>query len=150
MQALSTTVPTLPCLCASLRRAARALNGVYEEALRTFGLTGSQFTILQALNFMGECTQGELGRVLSMDSTTLTRTLGIMKRHGWVARRAGKDRREWRLSLGSNGREVYRRALPAWERAQRQFQEQLGPDWKNLMQLADRVTSAVAESGGSK
>src|SRR5690348_10334206 len=63
-------VPSLPCFCASLRRASRALTQVYEQALRPLGLRGTQFTILQALSLAGEVPQGELGRILAMDSTT--------------------------------------------------------------------------------
>ena len=85
-------VPTLPCFCASLRRASRALTQVYEQALRPLGLRGTQFTVLQALSLAGEVPQGELGRILAMDSTTLTRTLEIMRRRGWLATRYGKDR----------------------------------------------------------
>ena len=73
-------VPPLPCFCASLRRASRALTQVYEQALRPLGLRGTQFTVLQALSLAGEVPQGELGRILAMDSTTLTRTLEIMRR----------------------------------------------------------------------
>src|SRR5260370_24378475 len=84
--------PVLPCLCASLRRTTRTLTHLYEEALRPLGLRSSQFTILQVLSRAGEMTQGELGRMLAMDSTTLTRTLEIMTdtsgSHDAVARSA--------------------------------------------------------------
>ena len=72
-----------------MRRASRALTQLYEDSLRPLGLRGSQFTILQTLSLAGEVSQGELGQMLAMDSTTLTRTLAIMSRRGWVARRLG-------------------------------------------------------------
>ena len=90
-------------MCASLRRTSRALTQLYKEALRPLGLRATQFTVLQVLSLAGEVTQGELGQMLAMDSTTITRTLEIMGRHGWVARRQGKDRREWRLHLAKAG-----------------------------------------------
>lgn len=141
------TFPTLPCMCATLRRASRALTHRYEEALRPFDLTASQFTILQALAMMGEVTQGQLGRVLAMDSTTLTRTLRIMERHGWIRRRAGKDRREWRLWLGRAGRGRFEQASPTWERVQEEVRKQLGEGWNVLMHLSNAVTQAVTEEG---
>ena len=64
----------LPCGCANLRRAARAVSQVYDEALWPAGLTISQFTLLQVLLRAGEITQSVLGRILVLDSTTLTRT----------------------------------------------------------------------------
>jgi DNA-binding MarR family transcriptional regulator len=142
------TVPALPCLCASLRRATRALTQSYEEALRPLGLRASQFTILQVLTLAGELTQGDLGRILAMDSTTLTRTLEIMSRHRWIARRQGDDRREWRISLSKTGKTVFEEALPAWEKAQARVAQQLGESrFDQLMKLTNDVTNAVTEKG---
>ena len=72
------SIPMLPCMCATFRRSARAVTQHYDEALRPLGLRATQFTILQALSLTGEVSQGELGEILAMDSTTLTRTLEIM------------------------------------------------------------------------
>src|SRR5215471_2139792 len=92
---MNATLPKLPCTCATLRRASRALTQFYEDALRPLGLRSSQLTLLQVLDRAGERTQGELGRILAMDSTTLTRTLAIMAREGLIAKQRGEDRREW-------------------------------------------------------
>ena len=141
-------LPPLPCMCASLRRASRALTQFYEEELRPVGLRATQFTVLQTLSFVGELTQGELGRILAMDSTTLTRTLKIMSRHGWIGKRRGADRREWRLRLSRAGELQLRRALPHWERVQTRLHLQLGEgQWDALTQLVDNVTKAVTEKG---
>ena len=85
----------LPCMCASFRRAARALTQVYDKALRPYGLRATQFTILQALSLTGENSQGNLGSLLMLDSTTLTRTLRLMRTYGWI-----EDVRE---RIGENG-----------------------------------------------
>ena len=141
----TTPVPELPCLCANLRRAARALTQVYEEALRPVGLRGPQFTILQTLSLAGEITQGRMAQILAMDSTTLTRTLAIMERQGWIARREGSDRREWRLQLlraGSN--QVRARRLPLREKAQALVRRKLGESgWGDAMKFTNEITRAV-------
>lgn len=137
-------IPKLPCACATLRRAARSLTQLYEEALRPLGLRSSQFTILQALSFTGEITQRELGRILAMDSTTLTRTLGIMRRQGWIEKRRGKDKREWRIGLAVNGKAQFVRALPAWQKAQEDVKQRMGDEpWEQLMKLANDVTAEI-------
>src|SRR5579863_5031121 len=105
------SIPSLPCMCASFRRASRALTQLYDQALRPLGLRGTQFTVLQALSIVGEVSQGKLGQILAMDSTTLTRTLEIMGRRGWIAKQPGKDRREWRLRLTRAGESQFKRAL---------------------------------------
>src|SRR6516164_1239520 len=133
-------LPHLPCLCASMRRGARALTQLYEDSLRPVWLRASQFTILQTLSLAGEVSQGELGQMLAMDSTTLTRTLAIMSRRGWIARRRGEDGREWRLSLSPAGRKEFGRVSPSWERVQERLRAQLGDQrWKELFQLNNEL-----------
>lgn len=140
------TLPRLPCTCASVRRAARALTQYYEDALRPVGLRSSQFTLLQALDLAAEITQGDLARALAMDSTTLTRTIAIMTRSGWVASRTGNDRRERRFRLTSAGKAQLMRAYPHWERVQAEMRKKLGKTrWEALQQLADELTSALMD-----
>jgi DNA-binding MarR family transcriptional regulator len=137
-------VPNLPCLCANLRRAARAVTQIYEDALRPVGLRGPQFTILQTLSLAGEITQGRMAQILAMDSTTLTRTLAIMERQGWIARREGVDRREWRIQLSKAGRSKFERALPHWEKAQALVRKKLGErGWGDAMKFTNKITRAA-------
>ena len=146
----SLTTPSLPCMCANIRRVARMLTQRYDEALRPLGLTITQFTILQALFLAGEITQGTLGELLAMDSTTLTRTLGIMNKQGWIAKIYGKDRRERRLRLTGAGRSEWNRAVPFWQSAQEALRLQLGKQrWDDLMKLMNDTTSLIAEQGDS-
>ena len=139
-------LPALPCMCGTLRRTSRALTQLYEQALRPFGLRATQLTILQVLSLTGEVSQGQLGEMLAMDSTSLTRTLAIMGREGWVTARRGKDRRERWVRLSSAGEMQLRRALPVWEKVQSRLRHRLGAQaWKNLLQL----TGVVKTQGGS-
>ena len=127
----------LPCGCANLRRAARVITRLYDQALRPSGLGAAQFTLLQALNTAPGISQKQLGRLLEIDSTTLTRTLAPLRRAGWLRAAVGDDRRELHLALTAAGKRAYRRALPLWERAQQQFVRALGADnWHRLMELA--------------
>ena len=144
------TTLALPCLCATLRRAARALTQLYEETLRPLGLRSSQFSILQVLWRMGEMSQGSLGEILAMDSTSLTRTLAIMRRRGWLAERRGPDRRERLLRIAAPGEALLHRALPPWEKLQARLRDQLGDAaWQNLFQLNNHITNITAAQGDS-
>lgn len=142
----TSSLPVLPCMCGTLRRASRALTQVYEDALRPLGLRATQFTILQALSLAGEVTQGELGRMLAMDSTTLTRVLEIMIRQRWISKRRGQDHREWRLRLLKGGNIQLARATPHWERVQAQLRAELGNDrWDSLLKLSNQAAQAVTK-----
>ena len=81
-----------------------------------------------------------------MDSTTLTRTLNIMGRHRWIAKRRGEDRREWRMRLSKSGETQFKQALPHWEKAQARLRRQLGEELSdNLMKLTQKITHALIE-----
>jgi DNA-binding MarR family transcriptional regulator len=142
----ASSMPALDCLCASFRRASRALTQHYEESLRSLGLRATQFTVLQALSFARDVTQGRLGQILAMDSTTLTRTLEIMSGRGWIAKVPGKDRRERRLRMTRAGEDLYKRALPRWEKVQSRLRRRLGTEqWNLLLQFTNSVTATVTE-----
>jgi DNA-binding MarR family transcriptional regulator len=136
----------LACMCASFRRASRLLTQRYDAALRPLDLRATQFTLLQALSLAGEVSQGTLGEILAIDSTTLTRTLAIMDRQGWIASRPGRDHRKRLLSLSKAGRAQFNRALPHWENVQQELHMQFGNKrWNELLNLTNEVTAKVTE-----
>jgi DNA-binding MarR family transcriptional regulator len=127
----------LPCACANLRRAARAVTQFYDEALRPAGLRVTQFTLLQALTLAPGISQKQLAELLGTDSTTLTRTMARLRRKKWIRSQPGTDRRELRLSLTAAGRREYRRVLPYWRAAQKQLRHVVGEaGWKQIMEVA--------------
>ncbi len=84
-----------------------------------------------------------------MDSTSLTRTLRIMQRKGWIMERPGKDRRERLLRLSEGGEQVLKRVLPVWEKVQTGLRRKVGEQtWKQLFQLTNEVTRVVTNQGG--
>ena len=139
-----TPLVALPCACATLRRASRAVTQLYDQELRRSGLRVTQFTLLQALELSGNLTQGRLGELLSLDSTTLTRTLRPLLGRGWVRSLPGEDRRERHFQLTPAGRRQLAYARPGWERAQQRLQTALGVrDWQGLQTVLVAVTEAA-------
>lgn len=144
------TLPELPCMCGSLRRAARALTQMYEAELRPLGLRSTQLTILQVFARTGEITQRTLGEILAMDSTSLTRTLAVMSREGWITQRRGDDRRERWLGMSRSGQKKLSKALPVWEKIQARLRREIGAQsWTDLMQLTKQLTHLAAIEGDS-
>jgi DNA-binding MarR family transcriptional regulator len=130
----SHSTPVLACACASLRRAARAVTRLYERELKGSGLTVTQFTLLQALELVGPSPQREVGDLLALDATTLSRTLRPVERAGWIRAGGGDDRREVRWSLTPAGRRRLARARPDWERAQARLRAEVPPaHWEALV-----------------
>ncbi len=141
---IGTSAVELPCACANLRRAARAVTQLYDQELRPVGLRATQFTLLQVLEAVGKTTQGRLGDLLWIDSTTLTRTLRPLLRKGWVGSVPGPDRRERLLRLTATGRRELDRVRPHWERAQRRLKRALGEaNWLRIQKALVGITEAA-------
>jgi DNA-binding MarR family transcriptional regulator len=134
----------LPCYCASLRQAARAISNKYDAALRGTQLTITQFTLLTALEKMDRPRVNDLADALAMDQTTLSRTLKIMERDGLIATVAGEDRRETRWVMAARGRDRSKRAYPRWKAAQRDIEKLLGPDLQRMKSAAFELSTRLS------
>jgi DNA-binding MarR family transcriptional regulator len=134
----------LPCACANLRRAARAATRIYNQELRSIELELTQYTLLMTLDLMGKTTQKALGKLLAMDSTTLTRTLSFLLERKWVSANPGEDRREKLLTLTPAGRRKFQQAQPNWQRAQEKLRVSVGEKtWQQMGQMLTHITTAA-------
>ncbi len=134
----------LPCACANLRRAARAVTQFYDGLLRPSGLTVNQFTLLQALHLAPGNSQKQLAELLATDSTTLTRTLALLRRKRWLQAEKENDRRKLRLVLTADGEKQYKRVLPYWQSAQRRLRYALGgASWNKVISAAVHVAEVT-------
>jgi len=103
------------CLCLHAQRAARALARRFDEALRPYGLTNGQFSLLMALNRPAPVPLGPVAQLLAMDRTTLTAALKPLTRDGLVAAESDPaDRRARLLRLTDKGHAALAGALPVW------------------------------------
>ncbi|WP_102107286.1 MarR family transcriptional regulator [Kandeliimicrobium roseum] len=103
------------CLCLHVQRAARVLARRFDDALRPFGLTNGQFSILMSLNRPDGPRLSDIAPLLGMDRSTLTAALKPLERAGLIAAAADtKDARAKRLSLTDLGRDRLKAALPVW------------------------------------
>ena len=105
------------CLCLHLQRAARAMGRQFNEALRPFGLTHGQFSLLMSLNRPTPPRIGDVAPLLAMDRTTLTANLKPLERRGLVAIVVDSgDKRSRRVRVTDAGRDLLAAALPVWRR----------------------------------
>ena len=134
----------LPCACQNLRRVTRVVTRIYDQELSKAGLEITQFGLLTALSATEEANQKRLSAGFAMDSTTLTRTLGVLRRHGWVRVRPGKDRRERLFRLTQAGKRQMAEAQPYWERAEQRLRRELGDaGWKSMKDTVSRMIKAA-------
>lgn len=140
------SVVLLPCTCTNLRRAARIVSQLYDRELRQAGLRVTQFALLQALVRAKDISQGKLGEVLGLDSTTLTRTLALLRKKGWIQANPGQDRRQIKLALTAQGMRAFERAKPYWQSTERRLRKALGATHWNAVNAAMTRTAAVVHN----
>lgn len=118
--------PAEGCTCFRVRRLARRVTKIYEEALAPTGLSVTQYTILSMLRHVGPMSMSELSHRMGMDRTTLTRTLRPLEAMGHLSNTPEADRRQRRIAITEAGRVALRTAAPSWKRAQASVAAMLG------------------------
>jgi len=132
------------CACFNLRKAARTITQIYDDALRPSGLRATQFSLLAVLRARAPLTVSELADVAATDRTTLTRNLKPLERDGLVRSRAGADRRVRELLVTPKGRRALAGAYPLWRRAQEDVRKLVGAPRMNDLVAGARLVVANA------
>jgi len=127
------------CACNKLRRSARILGGVYDEALAPLGLSVAQFSLLRMLERAGPCSLTAFGEATGYDRTTLNRTLAPLEKAGFVACCCGDDKRARIVEITPAARAVLKKGQPLWAQAQAKVDVALGGERGALFALLDRV-----------
>lgn len=127
------------CACTKLRRSARIVSGLYDEALAPSRLTVAQFALLRNLKRAGPCSLTAFGDATGYDRTTLNRTLRPLEDAGYVASVPGADRRARLVAITAEADAAIRAAEPYWRAAQTRIDDALGPDRAVLFSVLDRV-----------
>jgi DNA-binding MarR family transcriptional regulator len=116
---------------------------LYDEELRRIGLRTTQFSLLAYLSRVGEVRQSNLGELMLLEETTVSRNLRPLINAGWVAVRDGTDRREKLVTITAAGTETFKRALPVWVEAQTKMKSLLSDKlWKTLLDVLPEVAKA--------
>ena len=138
---------SLPCYCATLRQAARAVTVLYEEILADSDLHATQFTALQLIELAPNLTTTELADGLGIDQTTATRTLALIKKAGLATDTVGVDRRQRRWALSAQGQVLLKKLKPRWEAAQATFEKRLGRAQATALKKASYLAASRLSSG---
>jgi len=139
-----TVAKYMDCACFNLRKTARAVTQLYDEALRPSGLRCTQFSLLIAATRLEPVTVTHLAEIAVMDRTTLARNLRPLEKEGLMNVTPGDDQRTRIVTVTPRGKEVLSQAFPLWEKAQARVVNGLGLErWKSLQANLKEVVSQV-------
>ena len=114
------------CVGARLRMLNRIVTRTYEDQLRPYGLKFSQMNIMTVVAARGPIAPGEVGRILALEKSTLSRNVRLMETSGWIETLPGESGNTHLLRLTSSGQRLYQRAAAAWQTAQADVTRLLG------------------------
>ena len=128
------------CVCFQLRKTSRTITQLYDAALQPAGVRSTQFALLVAVAKKEPITISELGDLLVIDPTTLSRSLRKLQGMEYVELVSGADRRERLVRLSSKGRRIVRKSLPHWAKVQEQVVSMLAqPGWREIQKSLDGI-----------
>jgi DNA-binding MarR family transcriptional regulator len=157
---IASTPASLGCTCRRLRRVARLVTQLYDEALAAHDLTIAQFGLMTTIaehrtRQAKDISIGALASTVGLDPTTLNRNLNTLQREKLVEVRPDKkDRRVRAVALTSTGRQRLKAALPAWRSAQANLEHRLGGETARALNdtldgARDRLLASLRAPAGA-
>jgi DNA-binding MarR family transcriptional regulator len=134
------------CTCGELRKAARAITLLYDNAFKSTGLLSTQFNVLQAICSIDSIRISDLANKLGMDRTTLTRNLSVLERQGFIEISQGKDQRTRIVVATRKGRSAVFKTILLWNEVQRKVKQEMGENsWRELMQNLGQLVKVTEQ-----
>lgn len=146
----SDTVPG-PCVCSSVRRAARVLTRAYDASLKPSGMNITQLAVMRAVRRRPGEPLSHLAENLMMDRTSLYRELASLQRRKWVSLKDEGDGRSRNAIITEKGAAVLAKADSDWSIIQTAVVDRFGrARWKafvaelqHLIECSDTVMAST-------
>ncbi len=134
------------CLATRVRQLSRIVTRVYDDAMRPLGITASQYTLLAQLAARDGITAVEIGQVLDIEKSTLSRNLKRLLVLGHIVMDPPAGRRGRGLHLTPKGQAIIQEAYPVWRAAQERAVAAMGSKTRetldDLLSQAEKLITA--------
>jgi len=132
------------CVAFNSRKAARAVTRLYDSALAPVGVRSTQLAVLIALAKSQPLSIGSLAEILSVDTTTLTRSLRPIRQQGLLAISERSAMRQRFVTLTRKGTRALTDSTPLWRDVQTRFAKAIGEEhWKVLQRELARLSATA-------
>ena len=113
----------------------RILTQVFDDALRGVGIGSTQLTMLALVASLEGLRAVEIGQMLEMEKSTVSRCLAVLRKRGWVhtVERKGGGKG---IGVTDQGNKVLKRAGPVWRNAETRARDVLGADTMESLKTA--------------
>lgn len=136
---------TSPCACMHVRRTDRQLSQLYDQFLRPAKIRSTQYGMLKCIESLDGPFISDIGRVLGMDQTTVTRNIEKLEKAGLVESAPHPDDpRKKIVWLSDAGKLKVAEANPLWAAAQRRILSALDEgELEELLRLLGKLVDAA-------
>ncbi|MHA7819518.1 MAG: MarR family winged helix-turn-helix transcriptional regulator [Erythrobacter sp.] len=129
----------MQCVAGRTHQVARIVSARYDQALKEFGLTSNQLTLLCLVATLEPVRPSDMLPYLRMEQSTLSRNLERLVDRGLLERREDEaDSRSVQMVLTKAGSQTLRAARDGWDRAQEWAVEALGQSGVEELSLTAR------------
>lgn len=111
--------------CIRLRRAANEVSKLYDSYLKQAGVSANQFSLLAALENLGEGSVSDLANYVGLERTTVTRTIRPLLERGLVADVSERGTRSRCLKLTEKGEITRREGSALWMQAEQEMEKRV-------------------------
>lgn len=144
------TVPK-PCVCSSIRKAARIMTRAYDYALSEADINGTQLSIMRAIERNPGESMAQVAAELAMDRSTFYRSLAPLKKKGWIKIKNKKSGPAKTVRVTSGGKAVLKNSAPLWDELQTTIIDRFGRvQWTFLVSELKRLEDCIPYNEGEK
>ncbi len=123
-----------------LIRSAESLSSKLNLVFNDYGLTESQFGVLDSLLHLGPMKQKELGKKILKSGGNVTMVINNLEKLGMVQRKRGeKDKRQFIIHLTPKGKKIIQELLPGIVKKIKKHFEILNKDEQNELQRLCKI-----------
>ena len=136
---------TSGCAAYQFKRTSRAVARLYDAALAPSGIRSTQFAILTAIAKLQPVSMSRIAEILMIDATTMTRSLRLLQKEGFIEIAPRGVKRQRLLTLTSKAEKALVTAVPLWREMQDRFLASLGKKWQEFRdELEQAAATALA------
>jgi DNA-binding MarR family transcriptional regulator len=125
------------CTASKLTLSTRIVSGIYRKHLDKHKVTMSQLSILMISGKMKSVSQADLGRILKLERSTVTRDLKRLVNNGYLIKTGTKLRPV--IEITDSGAQYLVNIIPDWLAATREAELRLGRSGSEALNLVLRA-----------
>jgi len=113
------------CIASRLRRLSRIADSYLRKALKDFDITENQMNILFVLDVLGKVEQGEVGKKLVLERSTVSRAIQLLEKQNYINRTTAY-RPE--IELTKKGITLVKKVKPIWNKFMNDICKNIGKE----------------------